>query len=78
MVSTCYDSELRHQTIRATALVQSRACPHCGHAISRLDAACMVIGGGTSYSVRIQLPDGSRTYVRVQDFNPHTMLWADE
>lgn len=73
-----YDDRLAAQRDRAIQLARHRECPHCGAPLSLLDALSIVRGSGVSYYVRVGLPSGDRTLIRERDFNPQTMVWADD
>lgn len=73
-----YDQALNDQKERAIQLAKDRRCSHCGEAIALLEALCMVRGHGYRYSVKIGLSDGRIVLVDEADFNPQTMLWADQ
>lgn len=75
---TTHEQALADQRHRAEQLSTERRCPHCRTPISLLDALAMVRGHGWAYHVRIALPDGRTLFVEERDFNPQTMLWADE
>lgn len=73
-----YSDALDLQQRRALELSQTRACPHCQGTISLVDALSMVRGHGWSLYVTIQLHNGELRPIRERDFNPQTMLLADE
>lgn len=72
-----HQQNLAAQQHHARLLGVQRRCPHCGEALSLLDALCIVRGLGFRYFIRIMLPDGSPALMEERDFNPQTMLWAD-
>ena len=73
-----YDEALAKQQERAEQLSKDRHCPHCARPITLLDVLSMARGHGTVYYVRIELRSGTRMLIREGDFNPQTMLWANE
>lgn len=73
-----HDEALAAQATCARELAQHRRCPHCAALMPLLDALSIVRGHGWRYFVRIQLPDGHTALVPEGDFNPQTMLWADD
>lgn len=73
-----FETRLAEQGARALRLARDRRCPHCQNPIALLDALSLVRGAGYRYEVKITLPDGRVAFVREGDFNPQTMLWADD
>jgi len=73
-----HEQTLAQQQQRATQLARDRRCPHCQERLSLLEALSLVRGHGYSYFVAIKLPDDQVGLVRERDFNPQTMLWADD
>ena len=48
-------------------------CPDCGHVFSLADLKRMAIGDGWQRYLWVVLPNGERTYVAFDEFNPATM-----
>ena len=65
------------QKQRAHHLADTKACPHCGNAITLLDALCMVRGHGVRYMVKVRYENGSDGWLYEDEFNPQFMELVD-
>lgn len=63
---------------RVRTLRQTRCCPHCGTRITLTDILSMARGDGVIGAVAIRLPNGKIAVIRETEFNPQTMMLANE
>lgn len=73
-----HEQALSAQRERALRLAQSSACPHCHGPLSLLDALSVVRGFGYVRRLMVQMPDGGVVLLDERDFNPQTMLLAED
>lgn len=71
-----HENRLRLQAERARRIAALRECPHCHQRLEIVDAIALLRGNGFRSWVSMELPNGLTAWVREEDFNPTTMLWA--